>query len=905
MNAFLALALSFLAAPPAAPPRPFIVESTVEGITAYRLPNGLQVLLVPDESKPTVTVNLTVFSGSRQENYGEKGMAHLFEHMLFKKTKSFKSIKEELTRLGGFANGSTWYDRTNYFEVIPADPEKLRRALQLESERLRAAIISREELATEMGVVRNELDMGENDPQNVLTQRVLSTAFLWHNYGDDTIGPASDVENVPNERLLAWYETYYQPDNAMLVVAGKFDPRATLKLVAQYFGRIPKPRRKLPATYTREPVQDGERVVFVRRTGGTPLLLAGYHVPAGTDPDYAAVDVLDRVLGDAPSGRLYKALVETKKAAKVSCTNYQLREPGYFYCLAELGEKDSPDEVRSILISTIEGVAKTPVTEEEVARAKSALLKYIDLVLNDSQRIGIMLSEFAAMGDWRMLFLHRDRIEKITAAEANRVAQKYLKPSSRTLGEYVPTDKPERSEIPPVADVAAMLQGYQGRAALAEGEAFEATPKNIDARTRLAALSNGMKLALLPKKTRGETVRAVLNLRFGDEKTLTGQRVAAEFAGKMLLRGTRQKSRQQIKDAIDALKAQVQINGSVASAHVTLEVRRPNLPALLDLIAEVLREPAFDPKEFEELRRETLAGLEQNKDDPMQVGFNGLLRLLNTFPPNHPRYLPDIAERIAETRAARLDDARAFHARFYGAQDGLLAMVGDFDPVEVQAQLEKKLGGWRGQVPYVRVPDPLVSVEGKRQVIRIPDKPMAFFGAGVVFPLQDSQPEYPVMLMADYLLGGGFLNGRIPKRLREKDGFSYGAGTFLSVSPYEPNGSLMGYAIFGAPNVEAVEKGFREELERAVRDGFTLEELKLAQEGLLKEREQDRAQDARLAMNLLANLNLDRTMAFDAAIDERLQKLTPAEVSAALRKLVAPEKLSVVQAGDLPAPGQP
>ncbi len=905
MSVTLALVLSLLAAPPVKPPRPFTLESTVEGITAYRLPNGLQVLLVPDDSKPTVTVNLTVFSGSRQENYGEKGMAHLFEHMLFKKTKSFKSIKEELTRLGGFANGSTWYDRTNYFEIIPAEPEKLRRALQLESERLRAAIISREELATEMGVVRNELDMGENDPQNVLTQRVLSTAFLWHNYGDDTIGPASDVENVPNEKLLAWYETYYQPDNAMLVIAGKFDPAATLKLVAQYFGKIPRPRRKLPATYTREPVQDGERVVYVRRTGGTPLLMAGYHVPAGTDPDYAAVDVVDRVLGDAPSGRLYKALIETKKAAKVSCTNYQLREPGYFYCMAELGEKDSPDEVRSILISTIEGLDKKPITEEEVARAKSALLKYLDLVLNDSQRIGIMLSEFAAMGDWRMLFLHRDRIEKVTAADANRVAQKYLKPSSRTLGEYVPTEKPDRSEIPPLADVAAMLRGYTGRAALAEGEAFEATPKNIDARTTIVSFANGMKLAMLPKKTRGETVRAILNVRFGDEKSLTGKRVAADLAARMLIRGTKKMTRQQIKDKFDELKAQVQISGSQPGVSVTLEVRRPNLAALLDLVAELLREPAFDPKEFEELRREMLASFEQDKDDPSRVGFNELLRLFNSYPTDHPRYLPSVAERISETQKARLEDAREFHARFYGAQDGLAVVVGDFDPQEVRAQLERLLGAWRGQEPYARVPDPLVVVEGKRKVIRIADKPMAFFGAGVVFPLQDNQPDYPAMLMADYLLGGGFLSGRIPKRLREKDGFSYGAGTFLSVSPYEPNAGLMGYAILGAANADAVEKGFREELEKAVREGFTADELKLAKEGLLKEREQDRAQDARLAMNLLANLNLDRSMAFDAAIDERLRQLTLAEISAVLRKLVDPAKLSLVRAGDFPAPAQP
>ncbi|HOX47119.1 MAG TPA: pitrilysin family protein [Myxococcota bacterium] len=901
------LALVLLAAPaltaaPPRAPRPFTLGPSVEGLTEYRLPNGLRVLLVPDASQPTTTVNLTVFVGSRHEGYGEKGMAHLFEHMLFKRTKRFKSIKDELTRLGGFANGSTWYDRTNYFEIFPADDAKLRRALELEAERLRRAIISRDELATEMGVVKNELDMGENDPQNVLIERVLSTAFLWHNYGDSTIGPASDVEGVPNERLLRWYETYYQPDNALLIVAGKFDPQRALKHIAATFGRIPRPRRQLPATYTREPAQDGERAVTVRRVGGTPLLLAAYHVPAGTDPDYAAIDVLERILGEAPAGRLHKALVETKLAARVSCTNYQLREPGVFYCQAELQAKDPVAPVRDGMLAVLEGLAQKPVTPEEVERARTSLLKQIELLLNSSERVGIVLSEFAAMGDWRMLFVHRDRIEKVTVEDVMRVAGRYLQSANRTQGEYVPSEQPARAEIPAVVDLGPVLAGYAGKQALVAGEVFEATPGNIEARTARSSLPGGLKLALLSKKTRGETVRALLRLRYGTEKSLTGKGAVGDLAAQMLLRGTKTRTRQQIKDQLDKLKAEVEVNAHGQGLDVTIEVRRPELAATLELVAECLKAPTFDPRELEELRREVLAGLQQQQDDPMQVALTGLGRLVAKYPKGHPYDTPTFQEQIAETQAVTLEAVKAFHAAFYGAQDGLLAVVGDFEPQALQAQLVALLGGWKAPEAYQRIPAPLQAHAVEDLIVPIKDKPMACLVAAVTFALRDDQPDYPALELANYLLGGGFMNGRVTKRLREKEGFSYGAGTFLNASAWEERGFLGGYAIFGTANTAEVERAFREELEKAVAGGFTAEELKLGREGLLKEREQTRAMDDALARDLVGQLELGRTMAFEAAIDARLAALGLEEIAAALKKYVDPGRLSVLKAGDLAAP---
>ena len=252
----LAAALLFLTLPTvgllmgqAALPSGVQKMSTVEGITEYHLTNGMRLLLFPDSSSPKLTVNVTYLVGSKHENYGETGMAHLLEHMVFKPTKTRANIIKELTDHGAQFNGSTWLDRTNYFETVNATDDNLQWAIELEADRMVNALIAKSDLVTEMTVVRNEFESGENNPMRVLLQRTQAAAYEWHNYGKTTIGSRADIENVPIERLQGFYRKYYQPDNAVLVIAGKFDEAKALALVAKNFGAIPRP--ELPPPYSR------------------------------------------------------------------------------------------------------------------------------------------------------------------------------------------------------------------------------------------------------------------------------------------------------------------------------------------------------------------------------------------------------------------------------------------------------------------------------------------------------------------------------------------------------------------------------------------------------------------------------------------------------------------------------
>jgi zinc protease len=885
------------AAPAVAQQTPQRVAS-VEGITEYRLPNGLRVLLFPDQSKPTVTINITYLVGSAQEGYGETGMAHLLEHLQFKGTPKHGNIPQELTEHGARTNATTWLDRTNYFETVQATDANLQWALGLEADRMINSFIAKKDLDSEMTVVRNEFERGENDPSSVLEERVLSTAFLWHNYGHSTIGARSDIENVPIDRLQAFYHRHYQPDNAVLLVAGRFDEPKTLTTIQSLFGVISKPDRELQKIYTQEPVQDGERRVTLRRTGDIAEVLAGYHVPAGAHPDIAALDVLLQVIADSPSGRLYTALIETKKAARIGGSSYRLRDPGYWIVGADTRKEQSVEDAERVLLDTLDTLAAHQVTAAEVDRVKAAILKNIELALNDASRVGLQMSEWIAQGDWRLYFIYRDRIRTVTPEDVNRVAQAYLKPSNRTVGLFIPTEKPDRSEVPSAPSIESLVKDYKGDAVVAAGEAFDPSPENIESRVKRIGLANGFQVALLPKKTRGGSVVLYATLRFGDEKSLFGRSMDASLAGAMLMRGSTAHTRQQIREELDRLKARANVGGGPTQATLQIETVRENLAATLALLAEILRSPAFPPAEFESLKQARLASIEESRTEPQAIAGNEFARYMNPYPKGDVRYRATIAEEIAELQAETVEKARQFYQDFYGASNAQLAIVGDFDEAAVMNVVRERFTSWKSPKPFARVPTTYTAVPPVQRTFETPDKTNAVFLAGVNLALRDDDADYPALVMANFMFGGGFLNSRLATRLRQKDGLSYGVNSQLQAGSLDRSGLFAANAIYAPQNAAKLEAAFKEELERVLRDGFTQEELDAAKAGWLQGRTVTRSQDGPLATRLANDLYLERTFKRDTDLENKVQALTVAQVNATLRKHVSVDKMSVFKAGD-------
>ena len=870
---------------------------SVEGITEYDLANGLRVLLFPDASQAKTTVNITYLVGSRMENYGETGMAHLLEHMVFKGTPSRGNLMSAMGQRGIDFNGTTWLDRTNYFETFPASDENLDFALAMEADRMVNSFVAKKDLDSEMTVVRNEMERNETNAVRILIQRTMAAAYNWHSYGKDTIGARSDVEQVDIGRLQAFYRLYYQPDNAVLVVAGSFDPDRVLSLVSKYFGPIPRPTRVLPRLYTEEPVQDGERQVTLRRVGNTQWLSDLYHTVPAAHPDSVAIEAAVGVMTVSPGGRLYKALVETKKAAGVDDFVYNGHDPSFAMFLVKVPDQDPIEGAREVMLRTIEGVRSEPITAAELDRVRAKTIKQIDDSINDPQRLGIALSQSIAEGDWRLFFLRRDRWRTVTPADLDRVATQYFKSANRTVGAFIPDAKPDRSPVPPTVDVAAMVKDYKGDPAVAAGETFDATPANLDARAQRFTLANGMKVALLPKKTRGETVQFALRVHYGDEKSIFGLGGEGNLTGDMLMRGTTRHSRQEIEDTLDRLRAKLSVGGSQTSASARGQTVRANLAPTLDLLAEIMRQPSFPPAELETHKRAEIAALEEGRTDPRSIAIRALGRYDNPYPAGDGRYTPTLDEAIKQIQTPGVNALKSFHQRFYGGAAAEIAVVGDFDAPAVKSQLERLFGDWKSPSAFTRVPEPLVAKRANAMPIETPDKANAFLTGSTSFALNDRDPDYPAFLLANYLLGGS-TNSRLWNRVRQKEGLSYGIGSSLRASSFEPNGLLSISAIFAPQNLQLLRTSVQDEIKRASTEGFSATEVEDGKKAMLQERRLARTQDAGLADALTQQAYLGRTFAYSGEVDAAIAKLTPEAVNAALRKYMQPDAFAFVFAGD-------
>ena len=872
----------------------------IEGISEYRLENGVRVLLFPDQSQEVVTVNMTIFVGSRHEGYGEAGMAHLLEHMLFKGTPKHPEIPKVLQERGAKFNGTTWVDRTNYYEKLPASDENLRFALELEADRLVNSFIRGEDLESEMTVVRNEFERNENSPFRVLMQRIQSTAYDWHNYGQSTIGNRSDIERVPVVSLRRFYRKYYRPDNVMLVIAGKFDQDIAMEMVQQTFGVLKSPDTPIDPTYTVEPPKDGERTVVLRRVGDVQIVGSAYHVPAGGHPEFAAVRALSIILGDEPSGRLYRNLVESEIASNVFAVAFAFAEPGLLMSLVEVPENKSIEEARAKLVELLEkDFTENPISQQEVERAKQKILKQRELEAADTSQLAISLSEWAAQGDWRLYFLFRDVVEELTAEKVQQVAQTYLVRNNRTVGLFLPSEAAEKVSIPEMPDLMAKLKDYKGREVIKAGEAFDPDPLAIEQRTERGTLSSGVKYALLPKQTRGESVSVVMTLRFGTAETMIDRLGAAEVLGILMARGTESLDYQALQDELTRLRAEMRLSTQPGLLQLSIKTKREYLSDVINLVRDVLRKPRLSADELEVLRRQIVVSLQQETSDPNSLAIRAVRRASSPYGKDDIRYVKTLDEEIAMYEEVTVSEVKSLYDDLLSGQAGELAIVGDFDAEEVKSQFESWLNDWKSDVGYVRVGRPAITdIEAELAEIKTPDKKNAFFYSSMQMNLSDRDSAYAPLVLGNYILGGGGLSSRLADRVRQQEGLSYTVRSSLSSRPKDDRVDFLIYAITNPNNKDRLLQVIREEVEQLKKDGVTEEELEQAKSSYLQAERVRRSSDGTLAGELVQTMFMDRTMEFAADHSERIRAASVESVNDAIRKYIDWQGLVKAVAGD-------
>jgi zinc protease len=413
-----------------------------EGITEYKLnSNDLKVLLMPRRAAPVAAFMVVYRVGSRNEAVGHTGATHLLEHMLFKGTPTYNrkagtQIAATLQKVGAMFNADTWNDRTRYYEMLPSDQLEL--AVHLEADRMRNSFIADEDRQSEMTVVRNELERGENDPGRILDERVWAAAFREHPYHHPTIGWRSDVEGMSTERLREFYDVYYHPNNATAIVVGDFEEQAALNLIAGHFGPIPRSPKPIPTMYTTEPQQQGEIRFVLRRAGQLGLIEMGWHTPEATHPDNIVLGVMDNVLSAGVTSRLYQALVETQLAVSAQTHAYEFVDPGLFTLTITLRPGMTHEEVEKNALAEIEKLKEELVTDRELQKAKNIILSQM-IYLRDSP-FGVVsaIAESEAVADWKHYADLPRKIEAVTAEDIQQVARTYFTDDNRTVGWFIP-----------------------------------------------------------------------------------------------------------------------------------------------------------------------------------------------------------------------------------------------------------------------------------------------------------------------------------------------------------------------------------------------------------------------------------------------------------------------------------
>lgn len=919
-----------------------------DGVREYRLSNGLKLLLVENRVAPVVTFLVLYKVGSRNEAVGYTGATHLLEHMLFKGTPTFNKqrntqIAATLQRIGADYNATTWYDRTNYFETVPSDALEI--AVHLEADRMRNSFIADADRQSEMTVVRNEMERGQNEPLLVLDEAVYATAFREHPYHHPTIGWRADVENVPTARLKEFYDTFYHPNNATAIIVGDFDQSNALSLVSKYFGAFPASPEPIPEVYTDEPQQQGERRIVVRRAGELPLVQVAFRTPAALgqtgvlsnaelaarslappdDNEIYPLAVLSSVLSSGVTSRLYQALVETELALSADARVDQFRDPGLFNVYVTARPEVEPQRVEDAVHKELERAARD-MTDEEVERAKRQIAAHVAYESDGTSNVAMQMSEAEAVADWRFYKSYAANIARVTADDVRRVASEYFREDNRTVGYFIPKrangngggggapssalssksalrphgwkhyrDPSEaRGEREDGGDGSSAGRGGVG--SFDSGGAPRTGAHEFARRVERIELETGAVLLAL-ENSATPTVAVRGSLRAGsyfEPRTKPG---LARRAAEMLERGTRRRTKLQLAGDLEGAGAEVSFSADQFAVQIRARSLSSDFPLLMKALAEMLREPSFPADELEKLKQQTVAAIQEQQSDTKWRAYERLSQAL--FDEENPFYTHAGERLIESVNSITVDDVRGFYEKFYGGRSLVLSVVGDVRATDATRHFREAVDLFGGpESVEISVADSSSAAAPRREVVLLQDKANVDVLLGTAAPLRRDSEDYYAAMLANRALGESTLSSRLGLRVRDAEGLTYGIGSrfrapSLAAGPWyiavSVNPDNVGRAINSALEVlrDYVEHGIRPE---------ELEDEKSSATGSFKV---SLATNAGLAEALwnseFYRLGLDYVDRFPQLVSS----VTIEEVNAAIRKYFNPERLTVVVAGDV------
>ena len=891
----------------------FTFVKTVGAISEYTLDaNGLSVLLMPEHSSPTLTFMVTYRVGSKNEVTGTTGATHLLEHLMFKGTPKFlrskgTGVDQILEKTGAVYNATTWLDRTNYYQNLGS--EHLATVVEMEADRMRNLLLLDSDRMPEMTVVRNEFERGENSPFQTLIKEIFQAGFVAHPYHHSTIGWRSDIEKVSIEKLREFYDTFYWPDNATVSVLGDFQTPEALALIKKFYGVHPKAPKPIPTVYTEEPDQTGARRVTVKRGGQLGVVAVGHKMPAATHPDYPAYAVLSAILADGKNSRLYKAITDKNLSTGVQNFSGFNHDTTMHILFAPLAPGAKHEEVEQIVVDEIERLKKDGVTPAEVQAAVAKSLADSAFQRDGSFAIAGNLNESIAAGDWSLFYTLDDAAKKVTPADVQRVANKFMNVDQSTTGWFVPTS----------TGGAAGPKKPAAKPALADGPYYYRTPgendfapttslgrdANVDAsapavtgakiapnavRTKIA----GMDVIAYPTGVK-DVVTIKASLPAGDAFAGEGNPAIPTLTGMLLDQGTTQQDKFAIAEKLESVGATISFSVDTQMAEISAKCLKKDVALVIALIAEQLRTPALSAEEFDKAKKQYAGSLKRRLEDTNFRAADAFTRAV--YPLGHPNRQPAPEELLAAIESAKLVEAVAFHKKYYGPEHLTLVVVGDLDIPQIQRELGTAFAGWTGGAAVNRSAKATATDAAKEQTVFIADKTSVSVVIGQSSGLRYSDPDYQAVRVATAILGSGF-TGRLMANVRDKEGLTYGIGSSLSHDTFG-DGDWKITATF-APGL--VEKGLastKRQLTSWYETGATADEVERRKTNLVGSFKVGLATTDGLAGAMLNAVHRGYDLNWLDEYPGKINALTTAQVNSAIKKYLKPEDMVLIKAGTL------
>jgi len=883
----------------------FVKESG--GIEEYRCTlNDLTVLLMEDHSAPVATFMVTYHVGSRNEAVGHTGSTHILEHMMFKGSKNFNKEKGNpiwtvLQDVGAQINATTWMDRTNYFELLPS--EHLGSAVSIEADRMRNLLIIEEDRQTEMTVVRNEFEQGENDPFDTLDKNMWATAYQAHPYHHSTIGWRSDIENVPIQRLQEFYQTFYWPNNATVTIIGDFKKEEALQMILDEYGKIPKSPNPIPEMYTTEPEQEGARRFVVKRSGQMGIVGVAHKTPEGLHEDNYAIQILSRILGSGKSSRFYKKLVDKGLATRVNMFDFPFKDNGLFISYVFLTPDTKHEEIEKTISDEYELIKSKGITNEELARAQGQIRAEQAFSRDGSYSIASNLNEAIATGDWTYYTEYLDNINSVTTEDVQRIAETYLLEDKSTTGYFVPNvGSGGGGGVPPTAQQAHQPQNFIGNdgdySAREDGGSGASITEQITEHEpvkglRLLTMTTGVK----------DVVTIKGSILGGDVFSPQANRMIADLTAAMIDKGTNNKSKFEIADRLETVGASISFSSGQQHVRFSIKCLKNDIQLVLGLLAEQLREPAFNKEDLKTLKTRMIGNLKRNKDNTGRQAGGTFLRYL--YPKDHPNYSYQIDDKIEMVNKIDRASLRNFHKTYYGLGNMTMVAVGDVDGEYLSTEIEKVFRGWKTSTlsNWVNIME-AKDVNSTTDYVTVKDKTSADVYIGLPIGIDRTHEDFYSLMVGTYILGGNF-SARLMQTVRDAQGLTYGISSFVGGVNNGNDGYWAVWSNFAPQLVQTGYDATLEQLKMWVDSGITEAELNAKKTTITGSYKVGLANTRGLAAQILTNAERGRDNEYLDNFPNVINELTVEQINTAIKKYIDPNKLVFVAAGSLDEDGKP